>query len=466
MYNPIGRDNNKEFIEIKNTINLTGFIISDSSSNDTLVPLQFVDSIYALIVEEGFDYSDLNCSIYSAGSTIGNGLSNSGDILRLYGNNNTLISIARYNSTLANGNGHSLEFINNSWQESQKLNGSPCLENSFVEITINVSENQIKNNITNKTENPRDYIEENSSIDQNNSINQNQTFNDSNFRGNNGNVGQNFTFDDSKKNVNNNDTNNTIQNETEESLIENSQPTETSDIETDNTHTKNCFNEPNSHYSIIKTSKKIEYSVLKNHDSVEQNKTFKTVIKIVNNDDFEHRFTIWSYIYRGSKSYPRNRTANQIFVSLSSKSEKAITLTNTASAPVGSYRFKIRIKKDFLKTNYEITKNIKVINNRHTETIIKDLGIKKGESDEIKVIKNNTNKIQTSKIAKNETIETINDNLKFKFTSNKSPILPLKNTTSRKIYESSKLKSKNILKHIILSSIGVLLSIFIWKKPI
>ena len=73
MYNPAGNDNNKEFIEIysDNYTNLTDYIISDASSNDSLVELYYFDSNYSLIVEDGFNYSNINASIYSAGATIG-----------------------------------------------------------------------------------------------------------------------------------------------------------------------------------------------------------------------------------------------------------------------------------------------------------------------------------------------------------------------------------------------------------
>ena len=56
--------------------NLTGFIIGDSSSNDTLVALQIKECDFALIVERDFNYSNLSCSIYSAGAAIGNNLGN------------------------------------------------------------------------------------------------------------------------------------------------------------------------------------------------------------------------------------------------------------------------------------------------------------------------------------------------------------------------------------------------------
>jgi len=134
MYNPEGDDNNKEFVEIYHTspLNLTGWVIGDSASNDTLTLLQYTNSSYSLIVEAGFNYSSIHSSIYSAGATIGNNLGNDGDSIYLY-NSSILIDTASYNGTYAAGNGDTLEFCYENWQESSIIWGSPGSENSCIQ---------------------------------------------------------------------------------------------------------------------------------------------------------------------------------------------------------------------------------------------------------------------------------------------------------------------------------------------
>tara|TARA_Y100000310_G_scaffold343926_1_gene453969 strand:+ start:210 stop:1661 length:1452 start_codon:yes stop_codon:yes gene_type:complete len=97
-YNPQGNDNNQEFIEIisNETINLTNYIIQDLKSQDTLTPLKELNSTLALIVEEDFNHSNLNISIYSAGATIGNNLNNDNDVIILKDQNETLIDAISY----------------------------------------------------------------------------------------------------------------------------------------------------------------------------------------------------------------------------------------------------------------------------------------------------------------------------------------------------------------------------------
>ncbi|PIN69024.1 hypothetical protein COV93_07140, partial [Candidatus Woesearchaeota archaeon CG11_big_fil_rev_8_21_14_0_20_43_8] len=130
MHNPEGNDNNKEFIEIllDVAISLNGSIIMDASSNDTLVVKKYTNSSYALIVEEGFDYSGLDCSIYSAGATIGNGLTKGEMISLLF--NGTVISadIPAY----GDGNGMSAEY-SETWMESEVYGGTPCNQNSVMQ---------------------------------------------------------------------------------------------------------------------------------------------------------------------------------------------------------------------------------------------------------------------------------------------------------------------------------------------
>lgn len=127
MYNPEGDDNNREFVEIFMDIpaDLAGSVIADAASNDSLTLLQWKESQYALIVEEGFNYTGINASVYSAGSTIGNNLDNTGDNITLFSSNGTLLADASYTSTLANNNGKSLESVDGAWQESLETGGTP-----------------------------------------------------------------------------------------------------------------------------------------------------------------------------------------------------------------------------------------------------------------------------------------------------------------------------------------------------
>jgi len=133
MYNPDGDDNNKEFIEIFSypAINLSGYIISDGDSNDTLISFYFNNnSNYSLIVEDDYLIKTNNASIYKIGATIGNGLS-SDDTIYFYYPNGSLIDHVEINSSIANGNGYSMSYYNSSWAESQQINGTPGYENSI-----------------------------------------------------------------------------------------------------------------------------------------------------------------------------------------------------------------------------------------------------------------------------------------------------------------------------------------------
>lgn len=121
FYDAEGSDNNKEFVEFLTNKNLTGWVIADSEANDTLTPVRInVTHPYTLIVEDGFNSSGLACSIYSAGSTIGNNLNNDGDQIVLW--NGSLVLNISYNDTAETGN--SLE-RNGSWVEGVP-GGTPC----------------------------------------------------------------------------------------------------------------------------------------------------------------------------------------------------------------------------------------------------------------------------------------------------------------------------------------------------
>jgi len=137
MYNPAGPDNNQEFVEIKGTDNLSGYLLGDLSFNDTLDLLHYVsDAEYSLVVEEGYNYTGLNCSIYSAGPTIGDNLGNDGDAIFLISEGMVVDSL-RYDDSFADGTGYSLEVfipqnesVGRMLLESRKEGGTPCALNS------------------------------------------------------------------------------------------------------------------------------------------------------------------------------------------------------------------------------------------------------------------------------------------------------------------------------------------------
>jgi len=166
MYNPAGDDAGNEWVEIYNLerFDLANWTIGDLSSNDTLVAIKVTDSQFAIVVENPLLFADSNASVYFAGSTIGNGLGNSGDTIYFYNQNKTLVDFVAYNSTFANGNNKTLEKYNNSWHESIANGGTPGYENSVflfsennsdisVNVTANVTENSTINytNLTNST---------------------------------------------------------------------------------------------------------------------------------------------------------------------------------------------------------------------------------------------------------------------------------------------------------------------------
>lgn len=148
MYNPDGNDNNKEFIEIYSDEinNFSGYIIEDDSSNDILEQVKYFQSDYSLIVEEDFDYSSINASIYIIGATIGNNLNNEDDIIILRNNESKILDVFIYFDDLGgNDNGKSLERISldeytadlSNWKESILIGGTPGKNNSVIEINFN-----------------------------------------------------------------------------------------------------------------------------------------------------------------------------------------------------------------------------------------------------------------------------------------------------------------------------------------
>ncbi len=136
-YNPEGEDNNREYIEILTNSSLENFTIEDLSGSDRLISKKVVNSSFALIVEEGFNYSEVNASVYSAGATIGNGLNNENDALILRDYSGEILDVIVYNKELG-GNGNNMSLCRNgiSFLECRT---TPGYKNLFLESVINFS---------------------------------------------------------------------------------------------------------------------------------------------------------------------------------------------------------------------------------------------------------------------------------------------------------------------------------------
>ncbi len=141
MYNPGGNDNNREYIEIKTNLTLTGFTIQDLSSEDNLELIKYFPSNYSLIIEEGFNHSNINATIYSVGATIGNNLNNIEDIIIIKNNTDIYDVIHYYSDWGAENNNLSLCRIDNFWRECKSTPGYDNTQKNILQ-TYNIKINE------------------------------------------------------------------------------------------------------------------------------------------------------------------------------------------------------------------------------------------------------------------------------------------------------------------------------------
>lgn len=106
---------------------------------------------------------------------------------------------------------------------------------------------------------------------------------------------------------------------------------------------------------------KFTYEISSKPDEIEAEKSFTTKVDLTNNDDELHDFEIWSYVFRGPKSYSGDRESNKKIVSLKPGVTKVIELENKVDdAKPGDYSIKIKLKRDDQKTVKELTEPITV----------------------------------------------------------------------------------------------------------
>ena len=104
-----------------------------------------------------------------------------------------------------------------------------------------------------------------------------------------------------------------------------------------------------------------QYELLNYDEKINLGDKLKSKIKITNIDEGDKIYTIWSYIYRGSKSYSGERENNKVEIRLEKDENNEIELENEIDeVESGEYKLKIKILKNGLKTPYEFTESIMV----------------------------------------------------------------------------------------------------------
>ncbi len=121
------------------------------------------------------------------------------------------------------------------------------------------------------------------------------------------------------------------------------------------------------------TNKKFEFELKTFNEKAEAGKVFETEIFLANNDGNDLTIKIWSYAYRGSKSYSGERESNMKELVLKAHSSQIVELSNKVKADPGNYKFKVLVNKNNQKTNNQITRDIAVESAENTSNSIDTL---------------------------------------------------------------------------------------------
>jgi len=188
-----------------------------------------------------------------------------------------------------------------------------------------------------------------------------------------------------------------------------------------------------------KTTKKTELEFADLPKEITTGKDFKIKVLIKNNDDEKHEFDVYSYIYRGSKCYSESRDNNKRTVKINAFDSEIVELEdNVKEAEDGEYNIKVKLKQDNLKTEKEIKeeieiKNIEIVEEREEKIIEKldsEINIKPIEIQEC-----------VSKQVEDISLEKVNLD-----------------------YESSSEKSKKLINYFILTTLSLVVIIFVLKN--
>jgi len=117
------------------------------------------------------------------------------------------------------------------------------------------------------------------------------------------------------------------------------------------------------------SSKKFNFDIQDYDENIEIGKGFNTHVMLDNNNDADVLIKLWSYVYRGPKSYSGDREENMKEFILKANSLHIVELNNMIeNAEPGNYKLKVVVNKNNQKTNNELTKDV-VINLKSNKNI-------------------------------------------------------------------------------------------------
>ncbi len=476
MYNPVLDDNYFEWVELyaNESFDFTNATISDSAYTDEIMCCNANCSLkragYILIIDKDSktNFSDALCV---DDNSIGNGLGNSGDSVTIKKRGITIDSI-RYNGSSANGNNRSLEFFNGSWLESIAMGGTPGFLNSIANISaglVNISFNETANitinqtnstmingtnqtsNTTNKTSNCDVSLEifTEKIIYSDEAIKFRHILNNASYsfsieywiedlfggivkakRNTTNTEEKSYTanIDESDKTLliksdvsaNCSDTN--LSNNYAEKMVvvkgEKKQAPESSQTQTQETKTQTSAAAP--------AVSKFDYEIISYPEEIVSGEEFAVNVKIIG-DSKQHSLILRSYVYKGSKHYSEETTKEFV---LKANGEEITELKNVVEAPPGYYKLKVKIKKDELVTEYDLTEDIQVVD------------------EKINTVKENMNNVKETKDIVNEINENYTINL----------------TEPKILYSSKSNNAKNLVKYLIIGILVVISAVLIWKR--
>ncbi len=113
------------------------------------------------------------------------------------------------------------------------------------------------------------------------------------------------------------------------------------------------------------SSGNLVYELIEAPGEISVGRKFDVVLRMDNNNENDIDIKVWSYVYRGSKSYSGEREENKKEFVLKGMSSDVVELSNIVpEAEPGDYKLKVWINKDNQKTNKGITNDIKIINEK------------------------------------------------------------------------------------------------------
>jgi len=210
--------------------------------------------------------------------------------------------------------------------------------------------------------------------------------------------------------------------------------------------------------------KKVEYKLIDYPKTAVAGEKITSKVKIINNDNIAHDFSVYNYIALGRRSISGKIKANMKNITVNARESKELELINLLNDNIasGEYKLRVNFKKDSIKTINSIIETL-ILEEKDVGSLSEEEGTEE-EQDESELLSKEDAQSQLTSDTKKTTLETSSTKITLDNELDDIDEITLTDEDLSDEYVSTSIRAKRLLPNIIIITLILIVVAIIIKK--